>query len=332
MKPVLQITNLQVSYYTDAGRATALDGATLTLNEGEKLGLVGESGSGKSTMALAMMRMIKPPGRIEGGSVIVGDTDLTKLSEEDMLKARLSKIAYIPQGAMNSLNPVMRIGAQMVDAIKAHDPKADKSDMIERSIDALISVDLKEDVFKLYAHELSGGMKQRVCIAISILLKPQVIIADEPTSALDVVTQRQVMETIDRVQEQIGAAVILIGHDMGLMAQFVDKVAVMYAGRLMELSTVREMFSDPKHPYARALISSLPSLENKGVFHGIPGLAPSLLRLPGGCAFHPRCPHVMEICRTTRPRFDTLPGGRNVECHLYSEGVADLADSASKAA
>jgi peptide/nickel transport system ATP-binding protein len=321
MKPVLQITDLQVSYYTDAGRATALDGVSLTLHEGEKLGLVGESGSGKSTMALAMMRMIKPPGRIEGGSVVVGDTNLTALSEDDMLKARLSKIAYIPQGAMNSLNPVMRIGAQMVDAIKAHDPQADKSDLIERSIDALTSVDLKEDVFKMYAHELSGGMKQRVCIAISILLKPQVIIADEPTSALDVVTQRQVMETIDRVQDKIGAAVILIGHDMGLMAQFVDKVAVMYAGRLMELSSVREMFTDPKHPYAKALISSLPSLENKGVFQGIPGLAPSLLRLPGGCAFHPRCTHVMEVCRTVRPNFDTLPGGRKVECHLYSEEV-----------
>jgi peptide/nickel transport system ATP-binding protein len=319
MKPVLQITDLQVSYYTDAGRATALDGVSLTLNEGEKLGLVGESGSGKSTMALAMMRMIKPPGRIEGGSVVVGDTNLTTLSEEDMLRARLSKIAYIPQGAMNSLNPVMRIGAQMVDAIKAHDPKADKSDLIERSIEALTSVDLKEDVFKMYAHELSGGMKQRVCIAISILLKPQVIIADEPTSALDVVTQRQVMETIDRVQDKIGAAVILIGHDMGLMAQFVDKVAVMYAGRLMELSSVREMFTDPKHPYAKALIKSLPSLENKGVFQGIPGLAPSLLRLPSGCAFHPRCTHVMEVCRTMRPKLDTLEGGRKVECHLYSD-------------
>jgi len=290
------------------------------------LGLVGESGSGKSTMALAMMRMIKPPGRIEGGNVIVGDTDLTALSEEEMLKARLSKIAYIPQGAMNSLNPVMRIGSQMVDAIKAHDPKADKSDLEERAIEALQSVDLKPEVFKMYAHELSGGMKQRVCIAIGILLKPQVIIADEPTSALDVVTQRQVMETIDRVQDQIGAAVILIGHDMGLMAQFVDKVAVMYAGRLMELSTVREMFTDPKHPYAKALISSLPSLENKGVFQGIPGLAPSLLRLPGGCAFHPRCAHVMEICRTVRPNLDTLPSGQKVECHLYSTGVVTFTE------
>ena len=320
MSPVvLQVINLRVSYFTDAGRAIALDDVSFSLNAGEKLGLVGESGSGKSTMALAMMRMIKPPGRIENGQVVVGGTDLRQLSEEDMLKARLSKIAYIPQGAMNSLNPVLRIGAQMRDAIYAHDHKADQKDVEERCLKALDSVDLKRSVFKMYPHELSGGMKQRVCIAICILLKPQVIIADEPTSALDVVTQRQVMETIDRIQKQIGASVILIGHDMGLMAQFVDKVAVMYAGRLMELSTVQDMFTDPKHPYAKALISSLPSFNNKGVFKGIPGLAPSLLNIPKGCAFNPRCPSVMDICKSVRPKPMILPGGRIVECHLFPE-------------
>jgi peptide/nickel transport system ATP-binding protein len=321
MDPVLRIINLQVSYYTDAGRARALDGVSLELNAGEKLGLVGESGSGKSTMALAMMRMIKPPGRIEGGQVIVGDTDLTALTEEEMLQARLSKIAYIPQGAMNSLNPVMRIGAQMVDAIRAHDRSISKAEMTEISMQSLESVDLKRSVYRMYPHELSGGMKQRVCIAIGILLKPQVIIADEPTSALDVVTQRQVMETIDKVQGQIGAAVILIGHDMGLMAQFVDKVAVMYTGRLMELSTVNDMFTDPKHPYAKALINSLPNLENKGVFQGIPGLAPALLRLPSGCTFHPRCVQAMEICQKQRPNYQRLADGRYVTCHLFTENA-----------
>lgn len=317
--PVLQVNDLQVSYYTDAGRARALDGVSLALKAGEKLGLVGESGSGKSTMALAMMRMIKPPGRIEGGQVVVDGTDLMTLSEQTMLQARLSKIAYIPQGAMNSLNPVIRIGAQMIDAIKAHEngSKASRSEMEKRCMQALASVELDSKVFKMYAHELSGGMKQRACIAISILLKPKVIIADEPTSALDVVTQRQVMETIDRVQTQIGAAVILIGHDMGLMAQFVDKVAVMYAGRLMEVSAVRNMFTEPKHPYAQALIRSLPNLENKGIFNGIPGMAPALLQLPTGCAFHPRCPLAMEVCTTHRPEPTTLPGGQVLECHLF---------------
>jgi peptide/nickel transport system ATP-binding protein len=322
---VLQVVDLRVSSYTDAGRATALDGVSFSLAAGEKLGLVGESGSGKSTMALAMMRMIKPPGRIEAGKVIVGDTDLMTLSDKGMLRARLSKIAYIPQGAMNSLNPVMRIGAQMADAITAHDARASRSDINKRIETALASVDLGQHVAKMFAHELSGGMKQRVCIAISILLNPQVIICDEPTSALDVVTQRQVMETVDRIQKEIGAAVILIGHDMGLMAQFVDKVAVMYAGRLMELATVRQMFTEPKHPYAQALISSLPNLDNKGVFQGIPGLAPSLLRLPGGCPFHPRCSKVMEACRTMVPPYHSLPDGRKVACLLYPTDTAKAA-------
>ena len=316
-KPVLTVADLEVTYYTDSGRARALDHVSFTLTAGEKLGLVGESGSGKSTMALAMMRMIKPPGRIEGGKVIVDDTDLTTLNEDEMRRARLSKISYIPQGAMNSLNPVLRIGAQMADAIKAHMPNITKAEMEERAEQSLESVELKRDVTRMYPHELSGGMKQRVCIAIGILLSPKVIIADEPTSALDVVTQRQVMETLDRVQKQLGAAIILIGHDMGLMAQFVDKVAVMYAGRLVEISTVREMFTDPKHPYAQALIDSLPTLGNKGVFKGIPGLAPSLLRLPSGCTFHPRCPAVMDVCKNIVPPLQVLPSGQRVACHLY---------------
>lgn len=319
--PILQVRDLEVTYYTDAGRAKALDRVGFTLEAGDKLGMVGESGSGKSTLALAMMRVIKPPGRIEGGSVIVGGVDLMALDPVAMRQARLSRIAYIPQGAMNSLNPVTRIGAQMVDAVKSHLTGESRAAIEDRCKRALRSVDLDPAVFRMYAHELSGGMKQRVCIAIGILLDPKVIIADEPTSALDVVTQRQVMETIDNVQKALNAAVILIGHDMGLMAQFVDKVAVMYAGRLVEISTVREMFTDPRHPYSRALIESLPSLANKGVFQGIPGLAPSLLRLPGGCAFHPRCANAMDICRTARPEARTLPGGRRVTCHLYTEAA-----------
>ncbi|MGJ8586259.1 MAG: ABC transporter ATP-binding protein [Marinosulfonomonas sp.] len=315
--PVLQVRNLDVTYYTDAGRAKALDDVSFDLKAGEKLGMVGESGSGKSTLALAMMRMIKQPGRIEGGKVSVGGTDLMALDKDEMRNSRLSRIAYIPQGAMNSLNPVMRIGAQMVDAVRAHLPDEPKSAVMDRCMASLQSVDLGRGTFRMYPHELSGGMKQRVCIAIGILLQPQVIIADEPTSALDVVTQRQVMETIDRVQSDINAAVILIGHDMGLMAQFVDRVAVMYAGRLVEISTVRQMFTDPKHPYAQSLISCLPNLDNKGVFQGIPGLAPSLLRLPSGCAFHPRCGHKMDICSAKVPTVEHLLDDRIVACHLF---------------
>lgn len=318
-QPVLRVEDLVVTYYTDLGRARALDNVSFTLEAGQKLGMVGESGSGKSTLALAMMRMIKPPGRIEAGRVWVGGTDLQSLNDEGMRKARLSKIAYIPQGAMNSLNPVTRIGEQMVDAIKSHIPGESRQAINDRCVWALKSVDLDPGVFNMYAHELSGGMKQRVCIAIGILLRPEVIIADEPTSALDVVTQRQVMETIDKVQDDIGAAVILIGHDMGLMAQTMDQVAVMYAGRLVEVATVREMFTDPKHPYSQALISSLPTLDNRGQFKGIPGLAPSLLRLPSGCAFHPRCPFASDRSRAEKPKVNVLPGGRLVACHLYDQ-------------
>jgi len=320
--PVLNVESLEVTYYTDAGRAKALDDVSFTLRAGEKLGMVGESGSGKSTLALAMMRMIKPPGRIEGGKVLVDDVDLMALTDEEMRQSRLSRIAYIPQGAMNSLNPVMRIGAQMVDAVRSHLPDESRSAMADRCAHALRSVDLDPSVFRMHPHELSGGMQQRVCIAIGVLLEPKVIIADEPTSALDVVTQRQVMETIDRVKDEINAAVILIGHDMGLMAQFVDRVAVMYSGRLVEVSTVREMFTDPNHPYARALINSLPNLDNKGVFQGIPGLAPSLLRLPSGCAFHPRCAEARPVCAEKRPRARMLDTGRLVTCHLFDPEVA----------
>lgn len=319
MQPVLQVSNLQVTYYTEGGRVRALDGVNLNLLPGEKLGLVGESGSGKSTMALAMMRMIKPPGRIEGGSVVVDGVDLTQLKDEEMREARLSRISYIPQGAMNSLNPVMRIGAQMSDAMKAHKAQFSTAQIAERIESSLVSVGLKPSVAKMYPHELSGGMKQRVCIAIGILLKPKVIIADEPTSALDVVTQRQVMQTLDSVQKELGAAIILIGHDMGLMAQFVDKVAVMYTGRLMELSAVQDMFTNPLHPYAVALIKSLPNLHQRGVFHGIPGLAPALLRLPPGCSFHPRCPLAQDVCKASVPPLELKGPNRFVACHLVNK-------------
>jgi len=217
---------------------------------------------------------------------------------------------------MNSLNPVLTVAAQLRDAIIDHGGPRDRQAIGTLVEQALAGVDLPARTARLFPHQLSGGMKQRVCIAIGVLLRPRVIIADEPTSALDVVTQRQVMETIDKVKDQLNAAVILIGHDMGLMAQFVDKVAVMYAGRLVEVSSVRQMFTEPKHPYAQALINSLPSLENKGVFQGIPGLAPSLLRLPPGCAFHPRCARAMPVCSQIRPEPVEIDG-RSVTCHLY---------------
>ncbi|MFZ4663960.1 MAG: ABC transporter ATP-binding protein [Caldilineaceae bacterium] len=315
--PVLRVNDLRVYYHTARGPVKAVDGVSFALEPGTRLGLVGESGSGKSTMALALMRMIKTPGRIEGGQMLLGDTDLARLDEEAMRQVRLSQISMIPQGAMNSLNPVVRIRQQIADGLRAHGIKLTGKELEVRISQVLEWVDLEPAVAQMFPHELSGGMKQRVCIAIAISLRPKVIIADEPTSALDVVVQRQVMETIKRVQEELGAAVILIGHDMGLMVQFVDRMVVMYAGKVAEMGTIRGMFTQPMHPYTQLLISSLPQLESKGELQGIPGIAPSLLNPPTGCLFHPRCPKVMDICNKKTPVLQQHDSGQAVSCHLY---------------
>lgn len=314
--PVLRINDLQVYYHTARGPVKAVDGVSFALEPKTRLGLVGESGSGKSTMALALMRMIKSPGRIEGGQMLLGDVDLARLDEEAMRRARLSQISMIPQGAMNSLNPVVRIRQQIADGLRAHGLKLTNKELETRITEVLEWVDLEPAVAQMYPHELSGGMKQRVCIAIAISLRPKVLIADEPTSALDVVVQRQVMETIKRVQEELGASVILIGHDMGLMVQFVDRMVVMYAGKVAEMGGIRDMFTQPKHPYTQLLISSLPQLESKGELQGIPGIAPSLLNPPSGCLFHPRCPQVMGVCANQTPLLQQQ-GEQAVACHLY---------------
>jgi ABC-type dipeptide/oligopeptide/nickel transport system ATPase component len=258
---VLEIIDLEVHFPTRRGPVRAVDGVSLTLHAGERLGLIGESGSGKSTIALAVMRMIKPPGKIVGGQILLDGVDLLSLSDEAMRRTRLAEVAMVTQGAMNSLNPVIKIRSQMIDGLKAHGVELSKSGYEEKLGELLTAVGLEPGVVDLYPHELSGGMKQRVCIATAISLKPKVIIADEPTSALDVVVQRQVMQTLRRVQDEIGAAVILIGHDMGLMAQFAQRVAVMRRGHILEDSEVHQIFANPKDPYTRELMESLPSFD-----------------------------------------------------------------------
>ncbi|MEZ4731017.1 MAG: ABC transporter ATP-binding protein [Caldilineaceae bacterium] len=319
MTDVLQVEELRVHYQTPSGLVRAVESVSFTLKKGERLGLVGESGSGKSTTVLALLRMIKPPGRITAGRVRLGDTDLLKLSDAEMRAARFAQIALIPQGAMNSLNPVMRIKTQLADTIRYHNRNGNLSQAaITTHIHQLLeSVGLTRAVADMYPHELSGGMKQRVCIAMGISLQPQVILADEPTSALDVVVQRQVMETLGKVQEEIGASLILVGHDMGLMAQFVNTIGVMYAGKLVEVGPVDDIFAEPLHPYTQLLIASLPSLEGKGVFRGIPGITPSLLNPPPGCSFHPRCPQAMAHCKSQVPVLQEVRPGRWVSCLLY---------------
>ena len=314
---VLQVEDLRVQYATPRGPVKAVDGVTFDIRPGERFGLVGESGSGKTTTAFALMRLIEPPGEIIGGKAVLGGVNLLELSDEEMRQARFAQIALIPQGAMNSLNPVMRIGQQLADTIRAHESGSRDRGHDERIDGLLESVGLSEDVAQMYPHELSGGMKQRACIAMAISLRPSVILADEPTSALDVVVQRQVLQTLRRVQEELGASIIFVGHDMGLMAQFVDRIGVMYAGKLVEIGPVEELFARPKHPYTQLLIGSLPNLESKGGLKGIPGMPPSLLRPPGGCAFHPRCPKALDHCPDVIPELRREEPEHWVSCHLY---------------
>lgn len=316
-KPVVEIKDLKVYFYVKAGTVKAVDGVNLNLNPGEKLGLVGESGSGKTTMALALMRMVRPPMKVEGQMLLDG-IDLIKLSEEEMRRTRLSQVAMIPQGAMNSLNPVMRIKEQMLDGMQDHGMQFGRGEAEKRVYDLLEVVELPKKVARMYPHELSGGMKQRVTVAIAISMHPKVLIADEPTSALDVVIQRQVMETITRLVNDLNLAMILIGHDMGLMAQSVDRIAVMYPGKLMEVGGVKDIFADPLHPYTQAMIKSLPIIGNRGEFHGIQGVPPSVINPGPGCPFHDRCPNVIEgLCIKKMPPFREIRPSRWVACHLY---------------
>ncbi len=316
-EPVLRVEHLTVTYHTDAGRVRAVDDVSFDLPPGTRMGLVGESGSGKTTVAHALMRLIKPPGRIEAGRIVVDGIETLRLSDAQMRQVRLRRIALVPQGAMSALNPVMRVRDQILDGLWVHEPNASRRDLEKRVEEVLAAVELDPRVAGMFPHQLSGGMKQRVCIAIAVSLRPKVIIADEPTSALDVVTQRQVMETIGRLQRDLHSSMLLIGHDMGLMAQFVDQLAVMYAGRLVEIGPVREIFREPLHPYTQLLISSLPVLGARGVFKGIPGVPPSLLSMPPGCVFHPRCPQVLPQCTQRIPPLIQVAPQRWVACHLH---------------
>lgn len=316
---ILEVRNLRVVYETPAGDLKAVDDVSFNLQPGERMGLIGESGSGKTTMATAVMRLSRPPARIDGGQILLDGKDLLALPDADLRKLRLREIALMPQAAMNSLNPVVRVGPQITDAIIAHEGRVPQKILDERVGEVLTKVGLRPDVADRFPHQLSGGMKQRVAMAIAISLRPKVIIADEPTSALDVVVQQQVMDTLGKLQRELGAAVLLIGHDMGLIAQFSDSIGVLYAGKLVERGSVQEVLDNPYHPYTRMLIDSLPGLEEKKDLVGIPGLPPALSNLPPGCTFHPRCPFARERCRQEAPVLQSPSAGRQVACHLYPE-------------
>jgi len=314
---LLDIRGLEVHFETRRGIARAVNRVDLTLYQRERFGLVGESGSGKTTLVLALLRMIKTPGYIAGGQAIMDEDDLLQLDPDGVRQTRLARIAMVPQGAMNSLNPVMRIGEQVRLTMREHGVSGDKAAMGRRVEELLDRVGLRRHVAQRYPHELSGGMKQRACIAQAISLGPRLILADEPTSALDVVVQRQIMQTLRSLQQELGATVLLVGHDMGLMAQFAERIGIMYGGQLVEVGPVEAIFRAPKHPYTRLLISSIPSFDTRGSFKGIPGVTMSLLDPPTGCLFHPRCPRASDRCSQAAPKLLRVGPEQQAACLLY---------------
>jgi len=323
----LSVEDLHIHYQTPEGDVIAANGVSFQVYRGELLGLVGESGCGKTTVAMGILRLVQPPGRIVEGSVrLKGEIDIVGLSERELRKVRWTEIALVPQGAMNSLNPTMRIKNQIRDVIETHEGKQPSAQLKKRILDLFTTVGLPSRVYNMYPHELSGGMKQRVCIAMSIVLDPTLVIADEPTSALDVIVQRVVAQTLLDIKQRQGVSMIMIGHDMGLMAQMADRIAVMYAGSLVEIASVRTIFKEPYHPYTRLLIESIPSIKERKPLKLTEGLTHDLRNPPPGCIFQFRCPLVMEKCRKIVPPLREIRPDHQVACHLYEaseEGNVD---------
>jgi len=316
-EPLLDVSGLCVDYGAGPGAVHAVIDAGLVLHRGEVLGLAGESGSGKSTLAYAITRLLRAPGMITGGSVGYypepgAVVDLLAAGEGTLRVLRWSQISVVMQSAMSALNPVLSIGSQLTDVLQAHRPGLGQAARQARAADLLAMVGIAADRLGSYPHELSGGMRQRVMIAMALALEPQVVIMDEPTTALDVVTQREILEELMQLRERLGFAVLFITHDLSLLVEIADSIAVMYAGRLVERAAAAALFRAPRHPYSLGLLSSFPALHGpRRRLTGIPGSPPDLRRLPAGCVFHPRCSYAMDRCRTDTPALIRLdvPGG-----------------------
>jgi len=313
---LLEIKDLHVYYFTKRGVVRAVEGVSFELDRAEILGIVGESGSGKSTLGLAIMNLVPSLGKIVRGSIRLDGKDLTKMSEKELRDIRGKEIAMVFQDPMTSLDPLMRIGDQIVETILAHEDVS-KEEAKRRALELLEEVGISKDRFNDYPHQLSGGMRQRVMIAMAISLNPKLIIADEPTTALDVIVQDQIMELFSKLRDEFGVAIILISHDLALELEVSDKIGVMYAGWLMELSKSEELAKKPLNPYARELLKAIPNVElEKQELLSIPGSPPDLHDPPTGCRFHPRCPDAMPICSKEEPPTKSIDG-RLVKCWLY---------------
>ena len=321
---ILQVKDLKAYFKLDEGLLKAVDGVSFDLRKGETLGIVGESGSGKSVTNLAIMRLIpSPPGRIAGGEVLFMGKDILAMGDEEVRKIRGNKISMIFQDPMTCLNPFMRISTQMIETIVLHqglDKVAAKAKAIEML--KLAGIPAPEKRIDQYPHQFSGGMRQRVMIAMALSCEPEILIADEPTTALDVTIQAQILEIIKELSERLGTAVILITHSLGVVAGMCDAICVMYAGRIVERGTADEIFSDPKHPYTQGLIKSVPRLDKASTqrLYSIPGQPPNVINLPDCCPFFPRCERTMDICKSKYPKIAQIGAKRTVACWLYGEG------------
>jgi len=317
-KMLLNIRNLKTYYFTDEGVVKAVDGVDLKIKSGETMGLVGETGCGKSTVATSIMRLVPKPGKIVAGEIIFKGRNLLELSNDEMRKIRGSEIAMVFQDPMVSLNPVIRVGEQIAEVFQVH-RGMERSEAWEKAVEMmkLVGIPEAERMSKRYPHELSGGMRQRVMIAIAIACRPSLLIADEPTSALDVTIQAQILSEMKRLREEVNTSILLITHDLGVIAEIADKVAIMYAGDMVEYGDVRTVLKKPKHPYTRGLLNALPNAHRRSKLTPIRGTVPSLLNPPSGCKFHPRCSKAKDLCSKVKPRPVEVAPEHLVSCLLY---------------
>ena len=321
---LLSIKDLCVSFETDEGVVDVIDHANLELEEGETLGLVGESGCGKSVTALAIMGLLpKPAGRVTHGSIEFDGTDVTQLSSEELSHIRGNQIAMIFQEPMTALNPVHRVGKQLGESYRLHHPQASKTEIRQEALRLMehVGIPAAEQRLEEYPHQLSGGMRQRVMIAMALSSNPRVLIADEPTTALDVTIQAQILELLRELQKEHGMAIVFITHDLGVIAELASKVVVMYGGRVAEEAPVEPLFANPLHPYTKGLLASIPRLDSvsKSVLPTIPGMVPSVNELPSGCRFSNRCSFVQPSCESQKPLLESVADQRTVACLRWRE-------------